>query len=292
MRIVRRLFPVIFVSFIASAQAPAPRPEFEVASIKPAEQPGANMQVSVGLHVDGAQVRFTYSSLKDLLSMAYRVRRYQVEGPDWMASERFDIAAKLPAGAAREQVPEMLQALLADRFQLTLHRGSKEAPVLALVVSKSGLKLKESPPDPEANPGKANLDVAATGGPSGVSVSFGKGSYYNFANNRFEVKRLTMGQIALSLERYETDPVVDMTGLAGVYDFVLQLTPEDYQAMLIRSAISAGVSLPPEALRWAEGNTADSLAASIEGLGLKLERRKAPVETLIVDKASKTPTAN
>jgi uncharacterized protein (TIGR03435 family) len=101
-----------------------------------------------------------------------------------------------------------------------------------------------------------------------------------------------MAALALSLDRYATDPVVDMTGLAGVYDFVLQLTPEDYRAMLIRSAISAGVSLPQEALHWADGNTADSLAASLESLGLKLERRKAPIETLIVDKASKTPTAN
>jgi uncharacterized protein (TIGR03435 family) len=280
------------VSLSAFAQAPAPRPEFEVASIKPAEQPGANMQVNVGLHVDGAQVRFTYSSLRDLLGMAYRMRYYQLEGPDWIASERFDVAAKLPAGAKREQVPEMLQALLADRFQLTLHHGSKELPVLALVVAKGGAKLKESPPDSEASPGRANLDVAATGGPAGVTVSFGPGSYYRFADNRFEAKRLNMQQVALSLERYTTDPVADMTGLSGVYDFVLELTLEDYQAMLIRSAVSAGVQLPQQALQWAEGNTADSLSASLERLGLKLERRKTPVETLIVDKASKTPTAN
>ena len=250
------------------------------------------MQVNVGLHVDGAQVRFGYSSLKDLVAMAYRVRPYQVEGPDWIASERFDIAAKLPDGGKREQVPEMLQALLADRFQLALHHGSKELPVLALVAAKGGVKLKELPPDSEAAAGRSNIDVAATGGPAGVSVSFGKGSYYTFANNRFEAKRLTMGQVALSLERYETDPVVDMTGLTGAYDFVLELTPEDYRAMLIRSAVSAGVSLPREALQMLDGNTADSLAASLENLGLKLERRKAPVDTVIVDKASKTPTAN
>jgi uncharacterized protein (TIGR03435 family) len=224
--------------------------------------------------------------------MAYRVRPYQVEGPDWIASERFDIAAKLPSGAKREQVPEMLQSLLADRFQLTLHHGSRELPVLALTVAKGGLNLKELPPDSETAPGRGNLDVAAAGGPQGVSVSFGPGSYYTFANNRFEVKRLSMRYVALSLERYATDPVVDMTGLTGVYDFVLELTPEDYQAMLIRSAGSAGVTLPQEAVRYAEANTADSLTASLERLGLKLERRKAPVETLIVDKASKTPAAN
>ncbi len=282
----------IFVAFAAFGQAPAPRPEFEVASIKPAEQPGADMRVNVGLHIDGAQLRFSYSSLKDLLGIAYRLRHYQVEGPDWMASERFDISAKLPEGGKREQVPEMLQSLLTDRFQLTLHHGTKDVQVLALVVAKGGLRMKEAAPASDAGSGRGNVDVAATGGPSGVSVSFGPGSYYTFADNRFEAKRLSMAAVALSLERYETDPVVDMTGLTGVYDFVLELTPEDYRAMLIRSAISAGVNLPPGAAGLAEGNTADSLAMGMEKLGLKLERRKAPVETIVVDKALKVPTAN
>jgi uncharacterized protein (TIGR03435 family) len=292
MRTIQCVTLLAIVSGAAFGQGAARRPEFEVASVKPAEHPGANMQVSVGLHIDGAQVRFTYCSVKDLLGMAYRMRPYQVEGPEWIASERFDISAKLPAGAKREQVPEMLQALLAERFGLTLHHGTKDAPVLALVVAKGGSKLKELPADPDAAPAAANVDVAASGGPSGVSVSFGKGSYYTFANNRFEAKRMSMAMVAMSLERYETDPVMDMTGLSGVYDFVLELSPEDYQAMLIRSAVSAGVSLPQEALRMLDGNTADSLAASLERLGLKLERRKAPVETVIVDKGSKTPTAN
>ena len=292
MRTVHWLCLLTSVSPAAFGQTPAPKPEFEVASVKPAQQPGANMQVNVGFHIDGAQVRLTFSSLRDLLSIAYRLRYYQVEGPDWIASERFDIAAKLPEGARREQVPEMLQALLADRFQLALHHGTKEAPVLALVVAKGGLKMKEAPPDAEAGAGRGNIDVAAQGGPSGVSLSFGKGAYYTFANNRFEAKRLSMAQVALSLERYETAPVVDMTGLTGVYDFVLELTAEDYQAMMIRAGTSAGVSLPPEVLRFAESNTADSLSSSLEGLGLKLERRKAPVQTIIVDKATKTPTAN
>ena len=292
MRIPHCLTLVTFASLTAFGQTPAPKVEFEVASVKLAAQPGASMQVTVGLHVDGAQVRFNYSSLKDLVTMAYRVKFYQVEGPNWISSRRFDIAAKLPEGGKREQVPEMLQALLADRFGLTLHHSSKELPVLALVVAKGGTKLQESAPDAEAKPGQGNLDVAASGGPSGVSVSFGKGSYYTFANDQFEGKRLSMAYLALSLERYETDPVVDMTGLTGVYDFVLKLTPEDYRAMLIRSAISAGVQLPQEAVRMIEGNTSESLEASLEGLGLKMERRKAPVDMLVVDKANKTPTAN
>ena len=87
-------------------------------------------------------------SLDNLIAIAYRVKRYQISGPDWMASERFDIAAKLPAGAAEKEIPEMLQALLEDRFQMKMHRESRELPVYALVVGKGGPKMQESPADP------------------------------------------------------------------------------------------------------------------------------------------------
>jgi uncharacterized protein (TIGR03435 family) len=283
-------------SLVASAafgQAPAPRLEFEVASVKPAESLSLNTQhVDIGLHIDGAQVRLIYLSLKDLVRMAYRVKPHQVEGPESIASERFDIAAKLPAGATREQVPEMLQALLADRFGVSLHRTSKEFPVLGLVVAKGGLKMKQLTPDPDADLSKGNLDVNASGGAGGVSVNYGKGSYYFFGDNKLEAKKLTMTQLADTLARYEADPVVDMTGLTGSYDFTLEFTAEDYRSMLIRSAVGAGVPLPPEALRLMDASSGDSLARSLEALGLRLERRKAPIEVLVIDTAFKAPTAN
>lgn len=281
------------VATAAFGQAPAPRLEFEVASVKPAEPISLNTQhVDIGLHIDGAQVRFTYLSLKDLIRMAYRVKPHQVEGPEAISSQRFDIAAKLPAGATRDQVPEMLQSLLADRFGVSLHRTSKEFPVLGLVVAKGGLKMKALAPDPDSDLSKGNLDVNASGGAAGVSVNYGKGSSYFFGDNKLEAKRLNMTQLADTLARYEADPVVDMTGLTGAYDFSLAFSPEDYRSMLIRSAVGAGVPLPPEALRLMDASTGDSLASSLEALGLKLERRKAPIEVLVVDSTFKTPTAN
>jgi len=298
MRTVPSVLTAILVSsLVASAafgQAPAPRLEFEVASVKPAESLSASTQhVDIGLHIDGAQVRLNYLSLKELIGMAYWVKAHQeVEGPEFITSERFDIAAKLPAGATRDQVPEMLKTLLADRFGVVLHRTSKELPVLGLVVAKGGLKLKELPPDPDADAAKGNVDVNASGGAGGVSVSFGKGSYYFFGDNKFEAKKLTMAQLANSLARYEPEWVVDMTGLTGVYDFTLEFTPEDYRAMLIRSAVGAGVQLPQEALRLMDASSGDSLARSLEALGLRLERRKAPIDVLVVDSAFKAPTAN
>src|SRR6476620_8172887 len=119
-------------SSIASAQ-PAVTPTFEVASIKPAPPPGGNnMMVRMG--GDPGRIDYANVSLKDVIRLAYRVKNYQIAGPDWLESARFNIVAKLPEGSSREQIPEMLQALLAERFKLALHRETKELPVYGLVV--------------------------------------------------------------------------------------------------------------------------------------------------------------
>jgi uncharacterized protein (TIGR03435 family) len=292
MKAIRRVVLCVLASGAVFGQTSPARPEFEVASIKPSAAPVG--QVNVGVQIDGAQVHFSYLSLKDYIRMAYRVKEYQVVGPDWL-SERFEIAAKLPADAKREQVADMMQALLVDRFQLKMHRDSKEFPVYGLVVGKGGLKMNESAVDSNAaeTPGGAGaVNVTATGGRGGVSVNLGNGSYYSFANNRFEAKKLTMAALAESLTRYLDRPVVDMTELKGSYDFTLEFSPEDYRAMLIRSAVSAGVVLPPEALRALDGVSDNSLFTSVQALGLKLEQRKAPLEVLVIDHLEKAPAAN
>ena len=98
-----------------------------------------------GPHVDNSQADYTYMSLKDLIANAYDVKPYQITGPDWMATARFDIVAKLPEGASKDDAPRMLQSLLKERFNLTAHLDTREHPVLALVVAKGGPKMKESP---------------------------------------------------------------------------------------------------------------------------------------------------
>ncbi len=87
-------------------------------------------------------------------------------------------------------------------------------------------------------------------------------------------------------------PVVDMTSLRGKYDFVLELSPEDFRAMSIRASISAGVALPPQAIQMAEAASGDSLTNAMEKLGFKLERRNAPMEVLVIDHAEKMPSDN
>jgi uncharacterized protein (TIGR03435 family) len=120
--------------------------QFEVASIKPSAQ-SAQDQTSAGLHIDGSMVRYSALSLKLYVGMAYNLKNYQVSAPDWMASERWDVTAKLPDGSSPKQVPQMLQALLRDRFQMKMHRETKELPVYALIIGKGALKFKESLPD-------------------------------------------------------------------------------------------------------------------------------------------------
>ena len=146
--------------------------------------------------------------------------------------------------------------------------------------------------DQAAEPGRPNVNVSASGSSRGVTLDLGRGSFFSLADNKLEAKKLTMTAFSDTLARFMDRPVVDMTDLKGNYDITLNFTPEDYMAMLIRSAISAGVVLPPQALRALELSSGDSLASALQLVGLKLDARKAPLPVLVVDKIEKTPTAN
>src|SRR5580700_4776117 len=139
---------------------------FEVASIKPAAPPGGSPGV-IALRVmanggpgTGDPGRWTAEnfSLANLISAAYDLKRYQYSGPAWMDDTRFDVVAKLPGGATKEQFRVMLQNLLADSFKLAIHHEKKEMQVYELVIAKNGLKLKESVPEP------TDADASKTGG--------------------------------------------------------------------------------------------------------------------------------
>jgi uncharacterized protein (TIGR03435 family) len=139
-----------FVAFLVFA-ATAAQPAFEVASIKPGvpftqEAFRAGQAPQIGEKIDGARATFRGLNLVTLIARAYGVKVFQVSGPDWTSRDIYDIAAKLPEGATPDQVPQMLQTLLADRFHLTLRRETKEFPVYALVVGNAD-KLTPRPPD-------------------------------------------------------------------------------------------------------------------------------------------------
>jgi uncharacterized protein (TIGR03435 family) len=275
---------------LASAQT-APVSQFEVATVRPSPDEPQN-QVNVGLHVDGAQVRIAYFTLKDYIRMAYRIRISQVFGPDWISSDRFDIAATIPEGHKPAEFREMLQTLLAERFQLKFHKEQREFSAYALVLGKHQLKLKPVPPDEDKGSASEPLEVTGGGSVAGVNVNLGHGSSWSFAPNRFEAKKLNMEVFASNLERFADRPIVDKTGLKGQYDFAFDINPEDYQPMLIRSAVAAGVSLPPQALRLLDGSSSASLSDALEQIGLRLEPRKEPLDVMVVDSANKTPSEN
>jgi uncharacterized protein (TIGR03435 family) len=290
MRVIRLSVTVVAAVASLFAQSKPERPEFEVVSVKPSPSQVVNT-ASVGIHMDGAQVRVNYLTMKDYLRIAYRLRGLQINGPDWISTEHFDISAKMPPGAKGDQIPEMLQAVLEDRFRIKVHRETKEYPVYGLLVGKAGLKLQPLPAEPEMEE-RRSFDATATGGPQGVSVNYGHGASFTLADNKFVIKKLTLEEFASTLSRFADRTVVDMTNTPGRFDFTVEMTPEDYRAMLIRSAINAGVALPPQALQLIEGVSGESLVMALEKVGLKVESRKAPLDVLVVDSGSKTPTEN
>jgi uncharacterized protein (TIGR03435 family) len=281
----------LFVATSASAQAPAATLEFEVASVKPFSINTNGVDaVTLGAKIDGAQVRMVGLTMRDLLASAYRVKLYLVIGPEWMATERYDINAKLPEGVSPDKLPEMLQALLLERFHLQVHREKREIPVYALLLGKPPLRLKESVIDPNAPAPKA-VTVTGTGGPGGVSVNMGNGSSYSFGGGKFEAKQIDAATMCTVLERFTDRPWVDLTGLKGIYDFEFTVAPEDSQTLMIRAAVSAGVQLPPQALRLLDGG-GNPLEAAAEQLGLNLDGRKVPIDHIVIDQIQKTPSDN
>jgi uncharacterized protein (TIGR03435 family) len=151
--------------------------------------------------------------------------------------------------------------------------------------------MQPLPPDPDEATRRA-VDVTASGGAAGVTLNFGHGSSFALAAGKFDIQKLRMEDFAEALTRFADRPVIDMTNSPGRYTFTVEMTPEDYRAILIRSAVNAGVTLPPEALRGLEGFSGESTFMALQTVGLKLESRKAPLPVVIIDSIAKNPTDN
>jgi uncharacterized protein (TIGR03435 family) len=209
--------------------------------------------------------------------MAYRVNAFQISGPDWMGRESFDIAAKLPEGSTKEQIPEMLQALLAERFKLAVRRETKEQTVYALLVSKDGSKLKEA--EPHA-PGSDKPFPNGAGGRRLLAVQQSADGRRTFSmlngSMLLEAEKISLPDLAFILMRYVDDtPVVDMPGLKGYYQIALPV-PEATLGSRGGRGPHAGENSTDAA------DPSVTIFASVQKLGLKLERRKAPVEYIVV----------
>jgi uncharacterized protein (TIGR03435 family) len=327
--------------FFGAAQAAGP--EFEVASVKSAAELSPDAfragKIHLGTTVDGARVDIGGSPLTTLIQQAFRVKLFQVIAPDWAGQSRWDILAKIPEGASQDQVPEMLRALLADRFKLTVHRETREEPVYALVVGKGGVKLKASVPEPagaDAPPATQTIGGfgffpppggpppggggpgggRGPGGPGGLNMTVTNPQYGTIKISgspeegkiRLEASKVSMAGLAELLTGMTDRPVVDMTGLAGDFQVALDASPEAlFGGFAKAQGLPFGQGGPGGRGGFGGGRgggqsqgqtdgasdpSGNLVAASVEKLGLKLEARKAPVETIVVDHLEKTPTEN
>ncbi len=286
--------------------------QFEVATIKPAPQITPQMvaagQIHVGVNTEGNRVDIGYLSLGDLLPVAFKVKSFQIAGPDWMSQNRFDILAKMPDGVNKDQMPEMLQALLAERFQLKYHRENREHSVYHLVVAKGGPKLKESPPDPETPPaeegargggqafgvGQNRIQVNQTG--SGATINAGQRGTMRVAMSpegqmRLEMSKVSMRDFADMLSRLTDRPVIDKTELKGNYQVALDIAMDNMLAVARASGMNVPAGIGQRGDQAADPS-GGSILASVKSLGLAVESVKDPVEFIVVDRLEKMPTEN
>jgi uncharacterized protein (TIGR03435 family) len=266
---------------LANAQRPAPRPEFEVASVKP-NTSGRNF-INVRPPVGG---RFTATNarLKMLIALAYNVKSFEISGgPAWIDSDGYDITAKAVDGnTTLDQLRPMLQTLLEDRFKLKVHRETKEMPIYTLGFAKNGSKLPEakdggcvrfgpdSPPPPLPAPGQ--LPPIVCGG-------------FLRAPNLLQAGKVDMKQLVNVLSDVLGRPVTDKTGFAGTFDVKLEFSPEG-TSFGGGPAGGGGLALiggPPPG----DDSKPSIFTALQDQLGLKLDSQKGPGEILVIDHAEK-----
>ena len=238
------------ILMLGSVHAPgdvAQGPAFDVASVKPNK---ARVRQSMTMNPGG--IAYTSVSLIDCLQAAFGVKRYQISGPDWLGSERYDVNASTGGSASNEQIKAMLQTLIAERFKLSLHREKKELPVFAILVGKNGPRLKAADSGGERSIGPA---------PGGLALT-----------------NASMEDLANFLQQPLSRPVLDMTGLTGRFDFTIRLTEKSGDE---------GADATKRAVRDSEPSL---FMDALDDLGLKLDPRKAAIDMLVVDRAERVPT--
>ncbi len=258
----------IFAAAALAAQSQAPK--FEVASVKPSppmpnDLAGGFAQLNnSGVKVDPSRASFVRMTLRDLISRAYRVQSFQISGPDWIKTAQFDIFAKLPEGSSTDAVPEMLQALLTDRFKLTLQFSSKDFSVYVLSSAPGGAKLPPKPADYE---------------PKSKSDTFPQ----------------TMDSFASLLASATGRPVLNRTGMEGQF-----LLPSKFiQAALTRALLQRLSERSGASPEWREqiqeqmrAPSESDMLRDLRALGLALEPGTPSIAFLTVEHVEKTPTEN
>ncbi|HEY4088363.1 MAG TPA: TIGR03435 family protein [Bryobacteraceae bacterium] len=272
------------------AQAGVPgAPRFETASIHTTSPNLRNGAMAFGMVAptggpgsgDPGRIRYPVANLKSILVDAFKVKDYQIEGPDWLTTQWFEIQATMPPDTTAPQFRLMLQNLLADRFGLTVHREVKRGLGYSLVVAKNGPKFRETSNTVPAqgDSGPINWEEHSIGAdgfralPSQLAGRAGLWFFRGLRGSRIIFQQQTMQTLAGTLSNVSARPVVDGTALPGKYDFTLTYTPDDF----------------PTGDREPFPRIFDALQ---QQLGLKLEPNQLPVEVIVVDHIAKAPTGN
>lgn len=259
---------------------------FEVASLKLADsQPHAPFRPG---SASPGRIRF-HKHLKGILMYAYNLMDYQISGPSWLESTQYDIDAKVPRGATREQIQLMVQHLLSERLMLVAHLSKKEMPVYFLEVGKTGVKmhLSNSPPAtatppvqaPPAAQGRGREPIRA----ADLPMTNGTRITTRNQHSTLEARKESMQKFAVALSRHLDRPVIDKTGLGGEYDFDLE-----FAAVGMLDELN-----PPDSTPSILPANGESLFTALQRqLGLKLETRKGPIDVLVVDHVERLPRGN
>jgi uncharacterized protein (TIGR03435 family) len=206
----------------------------------------------VGFNIDPPRVEAIGYGVSGLIARAFQVEAPQVDLRGLGGFESFEVQASLPEGATREQVPEMLQTMLKERFKLAYHRETHDYPVTVMTLGKSGMKLQRLP---DGTPTASNSTRLPDGTSRMTSVD-------------------TLSSLFPVMNSFGGFPqMVDQTGLAGIYTWVRNQLP-----------VAPGITY--------KDRTRESFEAMFDVAGLKLESRKIPKETIVVDHVEKMPTEN
>ncbi len=270
--------------------------KFEVASVRPAGVPQSGpgrLRMSGGPGTaDPERITYPNVTLKNILSKAYGVENDRLLGPNWLDSERYDIAAKVPPGATKEQLNAMLRNLLVERFNLAIHHETKVVSVYELTVAKNGPTLTEAdmnaPPVPVIEPGSRPPTIGVPDSAGFPQVPPGRPTMLGRMTDgimRWTAKVQSLADLASFLGGELQRPIVEKTGLTGKYDFKLAYSRDGLKPMGPAAAAGIPVDDTPSG--------GPSLQRALQDqLGLKLESTKDPIDYLVIDHIDKVPTDN
>lgn len=239
------------------AQAHPSRPSFDVAAIHPTE-PGSDRGIIKPLP-GGNGYMVENMTVKMMMSTMFRIPMRQISGgPDWFGTATFNVEAKSDGTFTHEQLHTMFKNLLADRFGLRFHTETKEAPIYALVLDKSGSRMK------------------ADGNVSDLNIPIVRETPARWVGTKVSMEYLCwfIGQQL----RFDPRPIVDKTGLTQVYDFTLEFAPELPPGLTKEDLLPELQNMP-------------TITEAVRQLGLRLEAQKGPMTEYVIDQVQK-PTAN